>query len=154
MAEDGKGMRRTSEGNFVIRLAATVGLCAALLWMASCAGKSDRQIQQQAQQATERAKVQADKAAAEAKIAAANATREVNDVARGVRAGLHNRNGAGTLNVNAASQSDLETLPGITANAARRIAANRPYSTPYDLVRKRVVSQSEYDRISDDVVAH
>jgi DNA uptake protein ComE-like DNA-binding protein len=146
-------MRRVNEGHFIIRLAASLVLCAALLWMASCAGKSDQQIQQQAQQATERAKVQADKAAAEAKVAAANATREVNDVAAGVRAGLHNRNGAPVVNVNAASRADLEHLPGITPNTARRIADNRPYNTPYDLVRKRVISQSEYNRISGDLVA-
>ena len=146
-------MRRATESNLVIRLAATVGLCAALLWMASCAGKSDRQIQQQAQQATERARAEADKAAAEARVAAANATREANDVAAGVRAGLHNGNGARAVNVNSATRADLETLPGITPVAARRIAENRPYSTPYDLVRKRVLSQSEYNRIAGDVVA-
>ena len=146
-------MRQSNQGNLIIRLAVTVALCTALLWMASCADKSDRQIQAQAQQATERAKVEADKAAAEAKIAAANATREANDVAAGVRAGLHNRNGAHAVNLNDASRADLESLPGVTPATARRIADNRPYNTPYDLVRKRVVSQSEFDRISGDVVA-
>ena len=61
-----------------IRVAATVGLCAAMVWMASCNAngkpESDQQIQQQAQQATEKAKVAADKAAAEARVAAANAS--------------------------------------------------------------------------------
>jgi len=87
-------MRTRTEGHWAIRLAITAVLCTALLWMASCTGQSDRQIQQQAQQATEQAKVEARKAADEAKIAAANATREANDVARGVKAGLHDRNGA------------------------------------------------------------
>jgi len=145
--------RRMDQGNLLMRLAVTVALCTALLWMASCAGKSDRQIRAQAQEATERAKIEADKAAAEAKVAAANATREANDVAAGVRAGLHDRNSAREVNVNNASRADLETLPGVTPAAARRIAENRPYNTPYDLVRKRVISQSEYDRISGDVVA-
>ncbi|MGC2637319.1 MAG: helix-hairpin-helix domain-containing protein [Acidobacteriaceae bacterium] len=146
-------MRTSTEGNWGIRLAAVAVLCTALLWMASCAGKSDRQIQQQAQQATEQAKVEARKAEAEAKIAAANATREANDVATGVRAGLHDRNGAPVVNVNAASRADLEGLPGITPVTARRIEQNRPYGTPYDMVRKRVISEAEYNRISGDVVA-
>lgn len=146
-------MRRNSGENLAVRLAATAVLCLGLLWVTSCAGKSDRQIQQQAQQATERAKVEANKAAAEARVAAANATREANDVAAGVRAGLHNQNGAQTVNVNAASSATLETLPGVTPVVARRIAENRPYNSTYDLVRKRVVSEAEYNRISGEVVA-
>jgi DNA uptake protein ComE-like DNA-binding protein len=137
----------------VVRLAATAVLCAALLWVSACSGRSDRQIRQQAQQATERARAEADKAAAEARAAAAQATRQANDVAAGVRAGLHNQNGAHVVDVNAASRADLETLPGVTPATARRIAQNRPYGSPYDLVRKGAVSQAEYDRIAGDVVA-
>lgn len=146
-------MRTSSDGHWGIRLAAVAALCTALLWMASCAGRSDRQIQQQAQEATEQAKVEARKAAEEAKIAAANATREANDVAKGVRAGLHDRNGAPVIDVNAASRADLERLPGVTPVTARRIEENRPYGDPHDLVRKRVISEAEYDRISGEVVA-
>jgi DNA uptake protein ComE-like DNA-binding protein len=148
-------MRRGTLSDLTFRLAATVGLCAALLWMASCnangSPESDRQIQQQAQQATENAKKAADKAAAEARVAAANAEREANDVARGVKAGLHNGKGGG-VDLNSASRADLEALPGVTVATARRIENNRPYATPHDLVRKGVVSEAEYDRMAGDVV--
>jgi DNA uptake protein ComE-like DNA-binding protein len=148
-------MRRTNLSELTIRVAATVGLCAALLWVASCNAngkpESDQQIQQQAQQATENAKKAADKAAAEARVAAANAERAANDVAAGVKAGLHNGQGGG-VDLNSATRADLETLPGVTVATARRIEANRPYDTPHDLVRKGVVSQAEYDRIAGDVV--
>lgn len=146
-------MRRAKTDHFGIRLAATVGLCAAVLWMASCSNQSDQQIQQQAQQSTEKARIEARKAADEAKIAAANATREAHDVADGVRAGMHNKPGAEVVNVNSASRATLETLPGVTPATARRIADARPYNDTYDLVRKRVVSQAEYNRISGHVVA-
>jgi DNA uptake protein ComE-like DNA-binding protein len=146
-------MRRSMYGNLTIRLLACLALCAALMWMASCAHESDQQIQRQAQEATERAKVEAQKAAAQAKVAAANASRTAKDVAKGVRAGLHNKDGRTMVDVNSASRADLETLPGIGAETARRIENNRPYHSPHDLVRKRVISQSEYDRIADDVVA-
>lgn len=150
-------MHRTPFSDLPIRIAATLALCAALFWMASCNAngkpESDQQIQQQAEQATEKAKVAAQKAAAEARIAAANAEREGNDVARGVKAGLHNgKDGSGAVDINSASSADLETLPGVTAATARRIASNRPYDTPHDLVRKGVVSQTEYDRIAGNVV--
>lgn len=146
-------MRPSSQFPFLLRLLTGVALCAALLWMASCAHESDRQIQQQAQKATEQAKVDAQKAAAQAKIAAANATREANDVAKGVRAGLHNKNGERIVDVNTASRADLESLPGVTPATARRIAENRPYNSPRDLVRKRVISETEYDRIAGDIAA-
>jgi DNA uptake protein ComE-like DNA-binding protein len=140
--------------NLGIRLMAAVGICAAVLWVTSCtaSGKpeSDQQIRQQAQDATERAKVAADRAAAEARVAAANAERTANDVAAGVKAGLHNGKG-GAVDLNSASRSDLETLPGVTAATARRIEANRPYDSTRDLVRKGVVSSAEFDRIAGDV---
>ena len=139
-------MRRSVYGNLTIRLLACLALCAALLWMASCAHESDQQIQRQAQEATERAKVQAQKAAAQA-------SRTAKDVAKGVRAGLHDKNGQHAVDLNSASRADLESLPGVGAHTARRIEENRPYHSPRDLVRKRVISQAEYDRIADDVVA-
>ncbi|MGC2583391.1 MAG: helix-hairpin-helix domain-containing protein, partial [Acidobacteriaceae bacterium] len=73
-------------------------------------------------------------------------------VAKGVRAGLHNgKNGGDLVNVNTATRADLESLPGVTPTTARRIAENRPYDTPHDLVRKGVVSQGEYDQIAAQV---
>ena len=148
-------MRGQVRREWIIRLAATVGLCAALFWVASCSAhghESDQQIQHQAQVATEQAKVAAKEAAAEAKVAAAHAARDARDVAKGVRAGLHNgKGGSDLVNLNTASRADLESLPGVTPTTARRIAENRPYETPHDLVRKGAVSQAEYDRIADQV---
>jgi DNA uptake protein ComE-like DNA-binding protein len=145
---------RRGHHQILIRLAVTAALCAGVLWLSSCSNRSDRQIRDQAQRATEQARVQAQKAAAEARAAAANATREANDVAQGVRQGMHNgRPRPGPVNVNAASRADLASLPGISPATADRIAGNRPYRTPFDMVRKRVISQAEFNRISGDVVA-
>jgi DNA uptake protein ComE-like DNA-binding protein len=144
--------------NLGIRLMAAAGICAARVWVASCNAngkpESDQQIRQQAQDATEKAKVAADKAAAEARVAAANAEREANDVAAGVKAGLGDKKAGGKgggVDLNSASRATLETLPGVTAATARRIEANRPYDSTRDLVRKGVVSSAEYDRIAGDV---
>jgi DNA uptake protein ComE-like DNA-binding protein len=146
-------MRKRGYSDMAIRVVATLGVCAALAWVASCNAhgkpESDQQIRQQAQQATENAKRAADKAAADARVAAANAEREAHDVSAGVKAGLHN--GKGAVDVNAASLADLETLPGVTAVTARRIEEHRPYATTRDLVRKGAVSEEEYGRIAGDV---
>jgi DNA uptake protein ComE-like DNA-binding protein len=150
--QGGEDDMRRGHGGMLIRLAATAALCAAVLWLGGCSNRSDRQIREQAERATEQARVQAQKAAEEARAAAANATREANDVADGVRDGIHNRNGERMVNLNDASRSDLESLPGVSPATADRIAGNRPYATPFDLVRKRVISQAEFNRISGDVV--
>jgi DNA uptake protein ComE-like DNA-binding protein len=150
----GEKMREPRWTEVAIRMVAAAMVCAALLWVAGCNwnGKpeSDRQIQQQAQQTTEKAKVDAQKAAAQARVAAAEAEREAHDVAVGVKAALHN--GKSAVDLNSASRADLETLPGVTATTARRIEAHRPYDTTHDLVKKGVVSEDEYGRIAGDVV--
>ncbi len=82
--------------------------------------------------------------------ATSQATRDAKAVAQGVVDGLRH---GGSVNINKASEKDLETLPGIDEAAARRIEDNRPYENSNDLVKKRVVSKAEYDRIAEKVVA-
>jgi DNA uptake protein ComE-like DNA-binding protein len=82
--------------------------------------------------------------------ATSQATRDAKAVAQGVVDGLRH---GGSVNINKASEKDLESLPGIDEAAARRIEDNRPYENSYELVKKRVVSKAEYDRIAEKVVA-
>ena len=131
--------------------------CLVFLWFAGCNNgnqKSDQQIQQQAAQATEKAKAEAQQAAAQAKVAAANAERKANDIAAGVREGLHNNPSPnGAVDINSATEGQLAGLPGITPARARRIINNRPYNSPHDLVSKGVVTRAEFDQISGQIVA-
>ena len=127
---------------------AALATCLALLWLSGCSNKqSDQQVQQQAAKTTEQVKTGARQAAADAKVAAANAERKVNDIAAGVKQGLHSDSspdsaGSNAIDINAASQARLTTLPGITPSRARRIVNNRPYAEPHELVSKGVLSSS------------
>lgn len=58
-----------------------------------------------------------------------------------------------TVNINKASHEELLSLPGITKEDADRIIAERPYDNTHDLVKRHVVSESEYARIQDHVIA-
>jgi DNA uptake protein ComE-like DNA-binding protein len=94
----------------------------------------------------------------DARAAAANAERKADDIAAGVKQGLHNNaspNSAdsGAVDINSAGEVRLTALPGITAARARRIIENRPYAAPHDLVSKGVLTRAEYDRISSLIVA-
>jgi len=57
----------------------------------------------------------------------------------------------GLINVNLASSSELDTLPGIGPVTAQKIIDNRPYSQISDLVSKKAVTQSVFDKIKDKI---
>ncbi len=71
-------------------------------------------------------------------------------VASGVREGWSRDK---PLDVNHATKEQLEGLPGISAAAADRIIANRPYAKPDDLLSRGILARREYERISDQLTA-
>jgi DNA uptake protein ComE-like DNA-binding protein len=141
--------------NGLTALAIAVGIA----WLAGCNNngtpQSDQQLKENAAKTTEQVKAGAQQAAADAKVAAANAERKVDDVAAGVKEGMHadGKPAAGIIDINSASATQLETLPGVSGARAQRIINNRPYSSPHDLVAKGVVSEAEYARVSGKIVA-
>jgi len=62
-------------------------------------------------------------------------------------------NGGGAVNINAASLSDLDALPGIGPVTAQKIIDNRPYASVSDLQTKKIVKSNVYTEIKDKVVA-
>ena len=57
------------------------------------------------------------------------------------------------INVNSASEAQLDKLPGIGPVTAGKIISQRPYSTIDDLLTKKVVSQKVFDQIKDKIIA-
>ena len=53
------------------------------------------------------------------------------------------------VNINTASESELDKLPGVGPVTAGKIIASRPYSAPEDLKTKKVVSASVFEKIRD-----
>ncbi len=82
--------------------------------------------------------------------ATAEAKSDAKAVAEGIREGW-NRNK--TLDLNTATRDQLVTLPGVSAAEADRVIAARPYSEPEDLVKRRIMTKAEYDKIADRVTA-
>ena len=57
------------------------------------------------------------------------------------------------IDLNAASESDLATLPGIDATMAQKIVSMRPYKNSNQLVAKGIVTKEEFSKIRSRVTA-
>ncbi len=78
------------------------------------------------------------------------AARDAKAVALGVVDGLKHH--ADPVNINTANAAEIKALPGLSNDTAERIVLNRPYSSPQDLVRRRLVTKAEFNLIADKIV--
>jgi DNA uptake protein ComE-like DNA-binding protein len=108
-----------------------VSMAAFLLFLAGCSPNNTDSLQRHTADATAAAK------------------RDAGAIARGVAEGLARK---GPLDINAASATQLQTLPGMTPELAGRIVEHRPYTSTRDLVRKRILSSAEFDRVKGQIV--
>ncbi len=55
------------------------------------------------------------------------------------------------VNVNTATEAQLDAIPQIGPKRAAKIIANRPYTVPSDMVTKKALSQGIFNRIKANV---
>jgi hypothetical protein len=60
---------------------------------------------------------------------------------------------AGVVDINSASPSQLDALPGMDASNAQAIVAYRPYKAKDELAQRNVIPAKLYDQIKDRIVA-
>jgi DNA uptake protein ComE-like DNA-binding protein len=122
---------------------ASLALAAAVL-VTGCSGDSaerEREIREQAA-----------KAAAEAKPKLEEAGRAVKAAVDGAKEGWQNADQK-KVDLNSASLDELTELPGVGKREGRRIIDGRPYRDKHELVTKKILSASTYDKLKNEVVA-
>ncbi|MCL5433348.1 MAG: ComEA family DNA-binding protein [Patescibacteria group bacterium] len=58
------------------------------------------------------------------------------------------------ININTASEGELDTLPGVGPVTAGKIISGRPYNSIEDLIVNKIVNQSTFDKIKEKVTAY
>jgi len=130
------------------RILFTALACASLL-AAGCSSQDTEKTKQEAAQATEQIKEGSKVAAVELKKDAKIAAQQTKAVAAGVKQGLQTDDPP--VNVNKATKTQLQTLPGVDEDTADRIVAGRPYHTRDEIGTRGVVSPDEFNAIKDKI---
>lgn len=68
-----------------------------------------------------------------------------------VVAGVAGSSTTSIININSATQKDLESLSGIGPVTAGKIISNRPYSKIEDLISKKVIGKAVFDKIKNEI---
>ncbi len=130
--------------------------CAALV--AGCAPYSAQEeprrgdrTRESVAKATERMKPELEWSARKLGAAAEWAAEETLAAVEGFFEGWYRPSGQ-RIDLNSASERQLESLPGITQEDARRIIRSRPYHGQADLMNRGVISAGAYRRIRDQIV--
>jgi competence protein ComEA len=55
------------------------------------------------------------------------------------------------ININLASQTDLESLPGVGEVTAKKIIDGRPYASVEDLLTRKIVGNATFEKIKDKI---
>jgi len=131
---------------FIIRAALSISL----LLISACSNQDTEKTKQEAAKATEQIKEGSKVAAVELKKDAKQAAVQGKAIAEGVKQGLSTPDKP--VNINAASKTKLQTLPGIDEETAGRIIKGRPYHTTDEVGTKGVVSPEQFDAIKDRIV--
>lgn len=157
------GLEMPMKCNFVMTLCCFVLLTSGFMACSSSSQKNGNQIQARESQdqktrdtvahATEKAKQASKQMAKKADEAAKDLEHKAEIVKEGVKQGW-NQEPSGRVNLNSASEADLQNLPGITQEDAQKIINGRPYTSTNDLLSKGIVSKNEFGRIQSRITVN
>jgi DNA uptake protein ComE-like DNA-binding protein len=101
-------------------------------------------------EATRKVKEESKEAAKKLEAASDQVKEQVKAVAQGVKEGW-NDNKNKKVDLNTASEAELTSLPGVGSSEAQKIIKARPYTTKHELVSRKILSENDYLKLSDQV---
>jgi DNA uptake protein ComE-like DNA-binding protein len=110
----------------------------------------DEKTRERVAQATEKAKEASKQLADKADQAAKDLAHKAQVVKEGVKEGW-NQDVSGQVDLNSASEVELQNLPGIDREDAQKVIRGRPYTNKNDLVSKGIISKQEFDAIQSKI---
>lgn len=125
---------------------ASIGLAFANPTAANLAGEKLAQKEAAPAKDTKKADAKADAKKVDAKADAKKADAKAD--AKKADAGK-----AELIDINSATEKELDALPGIGEARAKAIIKGRPYKGKDELVQKKIIPKSEYDKIKDKIIA-
>lgn len=125
-------------------------LAASFLMISACSNQDTEKTKQEAAKATEQIKEGSKVAAVELKKDAKQAAVQGKAIAEGVKQGLSTPDKP--VNINTASKTKLQVLPGIDEETAGRIIKGRPYHTTDEVGTRGAVSPDQFSAIKDKIV--
>lgn len=63
-------------------------------------------------------------------------------------------NSASAVNINSATQAELEALPGIGPVTASKVISGRPYQNIDELINKKIIGKSVFDKIKSSIAVY
>ena len=132
-----------------------------ILWLAAlssgCTQKSTtpEQTREETAEAAKKVKDESKEAARQIEAASDQVKDQVKAVAQGAKEGWNeDKDKTPTVDLNTASVADLTRLPGIGKTEARRIIKARPFTTTHELVSRGILSEDDYQKLSDHVTVN
>ena len=58
------------------------------------------------------------------------------------------------LDINSSSKDELRSIPEIGEKYAQKIIDGRPYRTKRDLLTRKIIPRSTYEKVKDQIIAH
>lgn len=113
--------------------------------------QQDEEERQKVANATQKVKERSDQAAQKIDAASQKLEHKAAVAAQGIKEGW-NRGGSRVVDINSASQADLQGL-GLSEKEAGRIIAGRPYKSKSELRTRAILPQKAYRRIEERITA-
>ena len=130
----------------------TIAILATLLTGCTQQTATPDQTREETADAAKKVKDESKEAAKQIEAASDQVKDQVKAVAQGAKEGWNDdKDKTRTVDLNTATIAELTNLPGIGKTEARKIIKARPFTTTHELVSRGILSEDDYQKLSDNV---